>query len=406
MKTTGPFRIRRIEVKDHGCHYVTFLVEGYLRGKRVRKKFQGHEEAIGEKDRLDIAAGNSEAALHVAATRLSDTQLAEAEFCFRRLKDRASLSAAVEWYLGNYRPPSIEKGFSDGHAEYLKSKLGLVEPRHLAEVRRQLAAFATAFPPRSIHAFRRSEIQAYLEAKKDWSPKTWNNVRGILHSFFEYASDSDRGWTVDNPVRGIAQRDVPRGLPTIKTAVEVALLFEFLQGYTGRTRNPMPAGFLLPYFALATFAGLRPSVPGGELWKLGHVQNLDRLVDVGLGVIRITPEIAKTGAMRQVKIRPNLIAWLRAFPLTRHPLVMPNMAEMLTGIRERYSLGPDVLRHTFISMHVARFKSMGEAALEAGNSEAIIKRHYLNLVSDAEADQFWSIMPRESRSVDSVRNVA
>jgi integrase len=406
MKSTGPFKIRKIAVKDHGCHYVTFLVEGYLNGRRVRKKLQRHDEAMSVKARLDIESGNSDAALRVAPTRLSSSEIAEAEFCFRRLGERASLSAAIEWYLCNYRPPAIELAFSVGQVEYLKSKLGLVEPRHLAELRRQLSAFASAFPSRSIHTFKRPEIQTYLEANKEWSPKTWNNVRGILHSFFNYAANPERGWAVENPVKGIAQRDVPRGLPTIKTAAEIAQLFAFLQTYTGGKRNPMPRGFLIPYFALATFAGLRPSVPSGEIWKMGHAPNLDRLVDVNLGVLRITPEIAKTGAIRQVKMRPNLIAWLKAYPLATHPLVMPNMSAMLAGIRERFLLGQDVLRHTFISMHVARFKSMGEAALEAGNSEAIIRRHYLNMVSEEEADQYWSIVPRESRSVDALRHVA
>jgi hypothetical protein len=41
------------------------------------------------------------------------------------------------------------------------------------------------------------------------------------------------------------------------------------------------------------------------------------------------------------------------------------------------------MRHTFISMHVAKFRSLGEAALQAGNSEAIIKKHYLDLKSTA-----------------------
>jgi hypothetical protein len=70
MRSTGPFKIRKIAVKDHGCHYVTFLVEGYLNGRRVRRKFQRHDEAMGEKARLDIETGNSEAALRVAPTRL------------------------------------------------------------------------------------------------------------------------------------------------------------------------------------------------------------------------------------------------------------------------------------------------------------------------------------------------
>jgi len=51
-----------------------------------------------------------------------------------------------------------------------------------------------------------------------------------------------------------------------------------------------------------------------------------------------------------------------------------------------------VLRHTFISMHVAKFRSMGDTALQAGNSEHMIKKHYLNRVTPPEAKQFWNVM--------------
>lgn len=180
MRSTEPFTIRKIAVRDHGCHYETFLVEGYLNGRRVRKKFQRHEEAIGEKAKLDVDVANSEAALRVIPTRLSEAQIAEAEFCFRRLHERATLSAAVEWDLCNYRPPAIQMDLSSAQTEFLKSKLGLVKPRHLAEIRRQLSAFTNAFPGRSAHTLKRPEIRAYLEIREDWGPKTWNNVRGSL----------------------------------------------------------------------------------------------------------------------------------------------------------------------------------------------------------------------------------
>lgn len=36
---------------------------------------------------------------------------------------------------------------------------------------------------------------------------------------------------------------------------------------------------------------------------------------------------------------------------------------------------------------------MGEAALQAGNSEAIIRKHYLDLKTPAEAEDYFSIMP-------------
>ena len=39
-------------------------------------------------------------------------------------------------------------------------------------------------------------------------------------------------------------------------------------------------------------------------------------------------------------------------------------------------------------MFVAKFRSLGEAALQAGNSESIIRRHYLDLKSTEEAEHF------------------
>jgi hypothetical protein len=44
-------------------------------------------------------------------------------------------------------------------------------------------------------------------------------------------------------------------------------------------------------------------------------------------------------------------------------------------------------------MHVAKYRSMGEAALQAGNSESIIRKHYLDLKTKDEAERFFSILP-------------
>jgi hypothetical protein len=44
------------------------------------------------------------------------------------------------------------------------------------------------------------------------------------------------------------------------------------------------------------------------------------------------------------------------------------------------------MRHTFISMFVAKFRPIGEAAIQAGNSEGIIRRHYLDPKNADEAE--------------------
>lgn len=44
-------------------------------------------------------------------------------------------------------------------------------------------------------------------------------------------------------------------------------------------------------------------------------------------------------------------------------------------------------------MTVGAFRSVGDASLQAGNSEAVIRKHYLDLKSTEEADKFWGIVP-------------
>jgi hypothetical protein len=96
---------------------------------------------------------------------------------------------------------------------------------------------------------------------------------------------------------------------------------------------------------------------------------------------------------RNVTIHPNLAAWLRAYPLDRFPIIPANLQHTRAAAAKAFDLSHDVMRHTFISMHVAKFRSMGEAALQAGNSESIIRQHYLDLKTSAEADRFFEIKP-------------
>ena len=50
-----------------------------------------------------------------------------------------------------------------------------------------------------------------------------------------------------------------------------------------------------------------------------------------------------------------------------HALRLPRLR---LKFRKQFGLSHDILRHTFIQMFVGKFRSMGEAALQAGNSES------------------------------------
>jgi integrase len=151
-------------------------------------------------------------------------------------------------------------------------------------------------------------------------------------------------------------------------------------------------GRWVPYFALCLFAGIRPGVPHGEITKLNP-----EAVDLEAGVIHISAEVSKVREPRNITIQPNLAAWLRAYPL-KSPIVVGNFQKRRAKFAERFNLTHDVLRHTFISMFVAKFRSVGEAAIQAGNSESIIRKHYLDLKDTAEAEAFFSIRPKKARA--------
>ena len=56
------------------------------------------------------------------------------------------------------------------------------------------------------------------------------------------------------------------------------------------------------------------------------------------------------------------------------------------------------MRHSFVSNFVAKFRSIGEAAQQAGDSESIIRKHYLDLKTTEEAEQFIGILPKQARA--------
>jgi integrase len=158
---------------------------------------------------------------------------------------------------------------------------------------------------------------------------------------------------------------------------------EHFEGFEG--------GRWIPYFALCLFAGIRPGVPDGEITKLRP-----EAVCLDTGTISISAEVSKVREPRRVAIQPNLAAWLGAYPLERFPIVVADFQKRRARFAKRFGLTHDVLRHTFISMFVAKFRSMGEAALQAGNSESIIRKHYLDLKCHAEAEEFFDIRPKQA----------
>ena len=328
--------------------------------------------------------------LRATTTFLSNDQLREAEAVFQRIASRRpSLTAYLDYALAHYREPETDILLSKAVFEYLATKqkeVGrtLISKRQYQSINIELTTLQEHFPAALISQCTPALLIPYWE-RGDASLKTYNNRRGVLSTFFKFAFQKD--WVSANPVEKTPYHRIQhrRGSATTITAEQAEKLMAHVETYRG--------GVLVPYFALCLFAGIRPATSAGEISKLRPEQ-----VRLDTGVIHIEPEVSKVGMKRLVTIQPNLAAWLQAYPLDRFPIIPSNVIRLRRKVFDTFGLTHDVLRHTFISMHVAKFRSMGEAALQAGNSESIIKKHYLDLKSPNEAAQFFGILPKHAKA--------
>jgi len=367
---------------------IAYRVSGWLDGKRIRKNFTTRAEAAAEKQTLELHLIQATTGVRTTATRLTDDQLHEAEAAFRRLEGAPkSLSFYLDYALANYRPPEREIKVQEATAAYLATKKqeherGMLSECQLKDIRLRLEDLVEAFPGRVLSTLSRDALAAHC-LRGNPKPKTFNNRRGILFTFFKYAFCQD--WVAANPLEKVPHLRIAhrRGSAKTLSADQSEKLMRHVEQIDG--------GALVPFFALALFAGIRPCVRTGEILKLQpeHVR-------LDTGVILIEPEVSKVRMKRSIAIQPNLAAWLRAYPLDRFPIISTNLQHERAAIAKSFGLTHDIMRHTFISMHVAKFRSMGEAALQAGNSESIIRKHYLDLKTKDEAERFFSIRPKQS----------
>lgn len=380
------FSVNRFENRNG---IVSWRVDGRLNGLRIRRNFKSQEEAAAEKAALDIRAAQlASGRLNDVATSLTIEQVHDAEAAFRQIDGRSlSLFFCVEFALANYRGPQTPKPLVEAVKAYVAAKehelaQDQISIPQMARIRWELKRLVDAFPRKNVADFTAKILTEFLE-KNRLGMKTHNNRRGVLSTFFKFAFQRD--WIGENPIPKVPHYRIrkKRGSATTFTAEQARVLMEAMESYQG--------GKWVPYFALCLFAGIRPSVPHGEITKLKP-----DAIDLDAGVIHISAEVSKVREPRKVTIQPNLAAWLRAYPLDKFPIVLGNFKKRREKFAKKFNLTHDVLRHTFISMFVARFRSLGEAAIQAGNSEAIIRKHYLDLKTAAEGEKFWSIVPKHA----------
>jgi integrase len=382
-----------------------FRVQGTLDGKMIRKNFKSRKDANDYRDKLDIQFLNSQSEGQTVWTTLTHKQNRDAIAAISLLQKKDSsktLTFAVSYLLDHYSEASEEINVESAVQKYLDERSldfenQLISRRQFSSIEIEMKKFKTHFLGKRVSELQSSELKDYLSASslsehKSPSFKTWNNRRGYLSTFFKFCLVNK--FISTNPVLELQKYKVKNARGTAAT-LSTSMVHKFmlwLESYKGQ-QNPGGSwwgvpGCLVPYFALTIFGGIRPDYVDGEISKL-ELKDLRFDTDV----ILIEPSVSKVNEKRTIKMQPNLKAWLQRYPINKYPIIPKRMTHLMTDIRRHWTLPHDVMRHTFISMTVGAFRSVGDASLQAGNSEAIIRKHYLDLKSVEEADAFWGIVP-------------
>ncbi len=368
-----------------------FTVAYYSEGRRIRQTFSRMDAAACEARNAAAKIQNGMAKacdLRVAdrdAYRAAQRMLAELQVpllsaveeyvrCRQILID-APLLPAVEEYLRRTRGVRLGAVVPDVVTEFLEAKAqDGVSRRYLDQLRSDMNRFAAAFPGPLLHV-KSEQIDQWLRSL-GVAPRTRNGILTSLRTFFTFAkSRSYLPKSETTEADSLAKAKVGDTDAEIFTPSQMRLLMD-----------AAPLG-LIPYLAIAAFAGLRPAEIGRLHWS---AINLERKI------IEVRAGQAKTASRRIVPISENLAAWLAPHVSTGPVLARAEIYRDVTALCTKLGIEwpRNVLRHSFISYRLPIVKSAEQVALEAGNSPTIIFKHYRELATEDDAERWFKIGPQ------------
>ena len=374
-----------------GKRRTIFEVADYTSGIRKFRGFSDYAEARKEAEKIarqlstgDATAAamrNSDAASYGRSVELirhtgAALELAASVYakCFEILGGDYAIEAAR--FFKRHRADQVtKKRVADVVTELITAKEARGKSvRYVGDLRSRLTRFSEAFVV-DISTVTTADVQRYLDGLK-LAPQTAKNFRTVLHTLFAFAESRGYVFKGGNPVVDTESIAANGGAIEVFTPKEVAALLK--SALTFR-----------PVIFLAAFAGLRTAEIERIEWKD---------IDLTENSIHVTRENAKTRSRRTVPILPNLAAWLKPYAEKTGRVWKGTLTEMKEERAEavksaKYAWKDNGMRHSFISYRLAEIQNAAQVALEAGNSEDVIFRHYRQLVKPDQAKAWFAVMP-------------
>ena len=373
-------------VRKWDCYTVAY----HMNGRRVRRNFGSLEKAKAEAQLMarkiqdgksssnDLTSAQREN--HLAAERLVApfnmplvSAVEEYTRC-RQLLGDVPLMMAIQEFVRRNRGVQLGVKVPDLIDEFVKAKA----QDNLSRIYRfQLAGsvkrFAATFPG-EILAIKSGDVDRWLRSLNH-PPVTRNSLHRCIKVFFSFAKS--RGYLPQSEATAAELVPIAKQGETKTEIFQPAEMVKLLAAASAEE---------MALLAIGGFAGLRMAEIKRLEWKA---------VDLDRRIITLRADQAKTASRRIVPISDNLAAWIE--PLPREGKVVGKIAPELTKLAETHGIKwpRNALRHSYISYRLAIVKDAAKVALEAGNSPDIIFKHYRELVTEEDAQEWFSISPPE-----------
>jgi hypothetical protein len=354
-------------------------IKGKKTGFKIRWTEEGNAKELFRKDYKDALAlqaevrekliGDSEE--RYLKTHLSDSQLKDAEAALLELNGRLSLREASRLALEHWVDKTDGISIEEARWRFLEVlESENLRPETVTKYKQTATRLMENFKGKITTDLSFEAVKVFMKQFKN--PANFNGRRRELNRFLNFIVE--QGWLPSNPLKGIKSKRIDPKQPEIISPEETAELFEV-------AKQILPLG-AVPYLALSVFAAIRPQ----EMKRLAESPKLKKLINLETGYISIPADIAKGRRIRNIKIRPALRAFLEAYP--EKPILSDTSMKRLKR-NLSFKIPHDGLRHTGITGIYMYHRNFGDTALETGNSEQIIRDHYLGFWTDAQAKKFW-----------------
>lgn len=300
--------------------------------------------------------------------------------------DEAEYAEFLRWKAERKRPAMIPDLVRDYIAK--KESKG-VSAVWLHGIRGDMESFSEAFN-KPIGDLTSAEVVRWLDAQQV-GPRRWNNLRAHIVSLHIYAREQRLISAEKTPVEAIERKECSLTVHTYHPEEIV------------RITQVIPEEWL-PVIALGAFSGVRPQEVAPEKRTAKDSLRWENIL-WEKHKIDVPAQVSKTGHRRFAPLTDAARAFLEPWRKAKAKgLIAPagRIYDQTARWAEKSGVPwkPDALRHSFASYRLALTNDLAALSLEMGNSPTMIRRHYLDLKHEDEAQEYFAIRP-SSKSVSS-----